>query len=115
MIFLSILSSCSSFFNSPDDMTALSEIITLFGSDAIEKVANSYGRCIYAHLVPIKQQAIAGYKFICSEYKCGMNLQNLSCSLRLRGTDTDMGSTCEKCHLPSYTCRNSSMEVVGLI
>lgn len=43
VIFISILSSCSPFFSSPDDMTALSEIITLFGTEAIEKVASSYG------------------------------------------------------------------------
>lgn len=44
VILLSILSSCSSFFTSPDDMTALAEIITLFGTEAIEKVASLYGK-----------------------------------------------------------------------
>lgn len=57
---------------------------------------------------------ILGYKFICSEYKCGMNLENLCYVLRSRESAHSMiGTVCEKCNLPSYTCLNASVEMVG--
>lgn len=43
IIFLSIVSGCYPFFRSPDDLTALAEIMTLFGTAAIKKIASKYG------------------------------------------------------------------------
>jgi len=48
VILLSILSRSYPFFRSPDDMTALAELISLFGTDAIKNVAKRYNRRIVA-------------------------------------------------------------------
>ncbi|XP_073984258.1 cdc7 kinase isoform X1 [Rhodnius prolixus] len=46
VIMLCILSRTYPFFRSPDDVTALAEMITLFGSDEVKNVANRLGRNI---------------------------------------------------------------------
>jgi len=46
VMLLSILSRSYPFFRSPDDMTALAELITLFGSDPMQWVAKKYNRNI---------------------------------------------------------------------
>lgn len=43
VIMLCILSRTYPFFRSPDDVTALAEMITLFGSDEVKNVANRLG------------------------------------------------------------------------
>jgi len=48
VILLSILSRSYPFFRSPDDMTALAELISLFGTDAMKNVAKRYNRRIVA-------------------------------------------------------------------
>jgi len=48
VILLSIFSRSYPFFRSPDDMTALAELISLFGSEAIQNVAKRYKRKIIA-------------------------------------------------------------------
>merc|ERR1719300_994034 len=46
IILLSILSRSYPFFRAPDDMTAIAELTTLFGSDAMKNVAKRYNRRI---------------------------------------------------------------------
>lgn len=43
IIFLCILSRTYPFFRSPDDLTALAELITVFGSEEIKAVAQKLG------------------------------------------------------------------------
>lgn len=51
VILIWILSRCINFFPSPDDMTALAEIIVLFGTDAVRKVAINCGMCTFNSLM----------------------------------------------------------------
>lgn len=44
IILLSILSNCSNFFTCPNDIAALLELITIFGHDNMNKVANKFGK-----------------------------------------------------------------------
>ncbi|XP_063242890.1 cell division cycle 7-related protein kinase-like isoform X2 [Bacillus rossius redtenbacheri] len=44
VILLCILSGCYPFFRAPDDLTALAEIMTIFGSEKIKQVARKLGR-----------------------------------------------------------------------
>lgn len=44
VIFISVLSGCYPFFKGPDDITALAEIITVFGDEVVKKTALSLGR-----------------------------------------------------------------------
>jgi cell division control protein 7 len=44
VMFISILSGSYPFFRSPDDMTALAELVTLFGSKTISETAMRLGR-----------------------------------------------------------------------
>ncbi|GJQ84335.1 hypothetical protein Trydic_g5273 [Trypoxylus dichotomus] len=44
IIMLSILSNCYTFFTSPDDMTALAEIIMVFGYEEVKRIAGLLGR-----------------------------------------------------------------------
>jgi serine/threonine protein kinase len=39
VLLLSILSGCYPFFKSPDDMTALAELMTIFGTKSIKEIA----------------------------------------------------------------------------
>lgn len=41
---LSILSNCNTFFSSPDDMTALVEIMIVFGTNELKKIAHQLGK-----------------------------------------------------------------------
>lgn len=43
VILLCILSGCYPFFRSPDDLTALAEIMTVFGTDKIKETAKRLG------------------------------------------------------------------------
>ncbi|BES93775.1 STYKc [Nesidiocoris tenuis] len=60
VIFLCILSRMYPFFRAPDDLTALAEIITVFGSEELKATATKLGRSI-----------------VCSEVKKPMNLETL--------------------------------------
>ena len=44
VIFLSILSGRYPFFRAQDDMTALMQIMSIFGSDAMKQSAERYGK-----------------------------------------------------------------------
>lgn len=44
IIMVCILSGCYPFFRSPDDVSALSEIIAVFGSECIFKLAKKLGK-----------------------------------------------------------------------
>lgn len=43
VILLCILSGCYPFFRSPDDLTALAEIMTVFGTEKIKETAKRLG------------------------------------------------------------------------
>lgn len=47
VILLCILSGCYPFFRSPDDLTALAEIMTVFGTDKIKETAKRLGNKHY--------------------------------------------------------------------
>lgn len=70
VILLCILSGCYPFFRSPDDVTALAEIMTVFGSDRIECVAKTLGRGLS-----------------CGGYKPPLDLRKLCERLRSRRKD----------------------------
>ncbi|XP_023708827.1 cell division cycle 7-related protein kinase [Cryptotermes secundus] len=65
IILLCILSGCYPFFRSPDDLSALAEIMTLFGTERIKKLAVKLGRLV-----------------TCSVEKKAMNLRKLCERLR---------------------------------
>ncbi|XP_058799639.1 cell division cycle 7-related protein kinase-like [Phymastichus coffea] len=67
VIMLSILSGTQPFFRSPDDMTALAEITTVFGSTAIQQCAKKIGK-----------------KFICSNNTPAIDLTSLCQKLQKR-------------------------------
>jgi len=54
VILLSILSGRYPFFNSPDDLTSLAEIIAVFGVDEIISSANSMGKLLHTNFPPQK-------------------------------------------------------------
>ncbi|KAK9694072.1 Protein kinase domain [Popillia japonica] len=90
VIMLSILSNCCNFFSSPDDMTALAEIMTIFGYEEVKKVAGQLGRYL-----------------ICSENCPPLDLRKICCTLRARDklsaciTNND---ACIKCNQPVTFC-----------
>lgn len=51
VIMLSLLSQSYPFFQAPDDVTALAEIITLFGDEQIKTLAKIFGKYSF-HLNP---------------------------------------------------------------
>jgi len=69
VILLSILSRSYPFFRSPDDLTALAELISLFGSEALQKVAQKYERNIVASNV--KEGAELGRLCTALGERCG--------------------------------------------
>ncbi|XP_022919751.1 cell division cycle 7-related protein kinase-like isoform X2 [Onthophagus taurus] len=72
IILLSILSGSCNFFASPDDVTALSEIITVFGFNAIKKVASQCGR----HLICSEKCPPLDLRKICRILKMRDKLMN---------------------------------------
>ncbi|XP_071439988.1 cell division cycle 7-related protein kinase-like [Hetaerina americana] len=71
VILLCIASGCYPFFRSPDDITALAEIMTVFGTTRLENLAIKLGR-----------------KIICSNRRPAMDLRFLCEKLRSRGEKT---------------------------
>lgn len=65
IILLCILSGCYPFFRSPDDLSALAEIMTVFGTESVKKLALKLGRLV-----------------TCSVEKKAMNLRKLCERLR---------------------------------
>ena len=51
VIFLSILSGRYPFFKAQDDMTALMQIMSILGTDAMVKAAHAYGRFVMLKVV----------------------------------------------------------------
>ncbi|XP_054262926.1 cell division cycle 7-related protein kinase [Macrosteles quadrilineatus] len=84
VMMLCILSGCYPFFRSPDDITALSELITIFGSSAIVNLARKLGRNV-----------------ICSENRKPVNPMILCEFLRRRKIDGEKPQPgqplCEEC------------------
>ncbi|KAG8233007.1 hypothetical protein J437_LFUL013796, partial [Ladona fulva] len=68
VILLCIASGCYPFFRAPDDITALAEIMTVFGTTRLEHVASKLGR-----------------RITCSNRRNAMDLKILSERLRFRG------------------------------
>lgn len=67
IILLCILSGCYPFFQSPSDLVALMEIMTIFGTDNVKKVADKFGRVL-----------------VCNNPKKGVDLKKLCILLRSR-------------------------------
>uniref|UniRef100_A0A0A9YHR4 non-specific serine/threonine protein kinase n=1 Tax=Lygus hesperus TaxID=30085 RepID=A0A0A9YHR4_LYGHE len=72
VIFLCILSRTYPFFRSPDDVTALAELITVFGSEEIRAVAQKLGRNVICSEVkkPVNLEKVCK---LLSRRKCGSN------------------------------------------
>lgn len=90
IIMLSILSNRGNFFSNPDDLTALAEMVTLFGYEAIKKVASQCGQY-----------------FITSEKKKPLDLQKVCCVLRAhrRVCRDELSRTkCANCVQPDNYC-----------
>lgn len=92
VILLCILSGCYPFFRSPDDLTALAEIMTVFGTDKIKETAKRLGRMV-----------------VCSQPSQPLDLKKLCIRMRQRRKDKSSGSTssslnadkCSNCCQPS--------------
>ncbi|XP_066992732.1 cell division cycle 7-related protein kinase [Anabrus simplex] len=65
VIMLCILSGCYPFFRSPDDVTALAEIMTVFGTEDVKKIAVNLGRSV-----------------LCSQHRVALDLRKLCERLR---------------------------------
>jgi cell division control protein 7 len=52
IILLCILSGCYPFFRSPDDLSALAEIMTVFGTEKIKKLAVKLGESLFCNMLP---------------------------------------------------------------
>lgn len=90
IIMLSILSNCCNFFSSPDDMTALAEIMTIFGTEELKRIASQLGRYL-----------------ICSESCPPLDLRKVSCTLRARDKLINIinnNNACTKCGQPQLCC-----------
>lgn len=97
VIMISILSSCYPFFKGQDDFSALAEMITIFGDDAIKKTA-----ILLARHVNISQK------------KKPLHLRKLCVRLRNRGetaneTNRKKFSKCDNCEQiePNCLCKHS--------
>ncbi|KAK9498996.1 hypothetical protein O3M35_003520 [Rhynocoris fuscipes] len=71
VIMLCILSRTYPFFRSPDDVTALAEMITLFGSEEIKNLANKLGMTIFILFLKL------GRNIVCSEIRKPLDLKKL--------------------------------------
>ncbi|XP_034247738.1 cell division cycle 7-related protein kinase-like [Thrips palmi] len=84
VILLCVLSGCYPFFRSPDDLTALAEIMTVFGTDKIKETAKRLGRMV-----------------VCSQPSQPLDLKKLCIRMRQRRKDKSTGSSSssssEKC------------------
>lgn len=67
VIMLCIMSRTYPFFRAPDDVTALGELICVFGSEKVKELACQYGK-----------------KFLCSEHRSAVDLQELCRKLAQR-------------------------------
>jgi len=85
VILLSILARSYPFFRSPDDITALAELISLFGSEALQSVAKKYNRNIVAsHL---KEGAELGSLCRALGERCGSGDTPPPCLVTSEGID----------------------------
>lgn len=86
VILLCILSGCYPFFRSPDDLTALAEIMTVFGTDKIKETAKRLGRMV-----------------VCSQPSQPLDLKKLCIRMRQRRKDksnagsSSSSATTERC------------------
>ena len=80
VILLCILSRTYPFFRAPDDLTALAELLALFGTKALEESANQYGK-----------------RLICSEQVPGHDLQLLCQKLAERKDSKNPEPTSTQC------------------
>ena len=80
VILLCILSRTYPFFRAPDDLTALAELLALFGTKALEESANQYGK-----------------RLICSEQVPGHDLQLLCQKLAERKDNKNPEPTSTQC------------------
>lgn len=89
VILLSILSNTINFFESPNDIVAIAELITIFGFDAIKKVACLCGRFL-----------------ICNETKPKLDLRKICCILRNRANNINLmsSSNCLSCKQTMNLC-----------
>lgn len=79
IILLCILSGCYPFFQSPSDLVALMEIMTIFGTEHVRKVADKFGRGI-----------------VCNNPKKGVDLKKLCILLRSRPKKNASKKTSQK-------------------
>ncbi|KAK7794315.1 hypothetical protein R5R35_007696 [Gryllus longicercus] len=94
VIMLCILSGCYPFFRSPDDITGLAEIMTVFGSNRIKEVAKSLGRTVQ-----------------CSHDKPPLDLRKLCERLRRRRKERSSGLPDTTNTLPICPKCENSIEV----
>ncbi|XP_018336280.1 cell division cycle 7-related protein kinase isoform X2 [Agrilus planipennis] len=80
VIFMCILSNCTTFFTSLNDNMALAEMISLFGTEKINRLSQKLGRYL-----------------LCSEHKEPVNLKNLCNLLRKRKGNNSKVEETEKC------------------
>ncbi|XP_044728667.1 cell division cycle 7-related protein kinase-like [Chrysoperla carnea] len=103
IIFISILSGCYPFFKASDDVSALAEIITLFGSETIENLAK-----------------VLGQSLTCSNICKQVRLKDLCIALRNRFTrqkNNETASNCNDCKrnkIHPCLCFIKSFEVTNI-
>lgn len=107
IIMLSILSNCCNFFSSPDDMTALAEIMTIFGTEELKRIASQLGRKYYDLVFYSYTRFFTGRYLICSESCPPLDLRKVSCTLRARDKLINIinnNNACTKCGQPQLCC-----------
>lgn len=112
VIMISIMSACYPFFKGADDFTALAEMITVFGDEAIRKTALSVSR----HVCPSQKKRPLHLRKLCNR------LRNRSAASTInttsKPTTPNSGSavrhqSCENCQqiMPECLCSNSPLNM----
>lgn len=91
VILISILSGCYPFFKGNDDITALAEIITVFGDEIVKKTANALGR----HVCISRKKRPLHLRKLCIRLRNRCKIQN---TLNDEHTNsTNVNKNCENC------------------
>lgn len=98
VILISVLSGCYPFFKGPDDITALAEIITVFGDDVVKKTALSLGRqvCISRKKRPLHLRKL------CIRLRNRCKMQNTPNDDH--SNSTNVNKNCDNCEQMNSQC-----------
>lgn len=113
VIMISIMSACYPFFKGADDFTALAEMITVFGDEAIRKTALSVSR----HVCPSQKKRPLHLRKLCVRLRNRSGPTTINMTSRGGAVTTGGGglrhNSCENCQqiLPECLCSNSPLNM----